>query len=771
KDERGQEITGLLESKAVDSNGDGRFAGAAVSKEAARISATYFHVPVPVSAVKNNWLKFTYTGRTGLRQAEIPLHPDFLNKNKTCRIGFFNVGPRNSWWTAKGTYIIQTADDRGMVIGRVSNTSDEEKLSLIPGSLQIVTGKPFAVGKTDKLIWPGHIYNTATDFDAYEISRLGNLVPLFIANFEWLPLSLWEKYPEITEKMKMKAALAQQGIDNFHKYSVKVILAIPPERCLMPWEVMEKEFPQFLPEKLTREGKFVRAKFNGTIDRANEEAVAFLEREFPSVLKKLFRDVDYADCQGEERLFQPYNYLEYPFYSKAALENYRKYLKNSEAKFPTASTIPETERTFNTPTASKWKNYFAWRTRVHTDFFLTWAKCEWLAFHDNPRYRGAEVEDGAGIVEKNVPHGIDFERLCASPYITLYVAEYPKSSADPHFLEWNKYVRKYKKKMFNLFDAPQLFPDIYQQYQGTAEYTRHIRENMGRIKKTLITFFLSAGVNIDTDGYACCGLSDFNLLTYPSYADRYGGTVENEIWPLWQALIRKYYGYGYISAEEAEKIIKEVETENLSPSPIQGSKKKLTIAARNDILVDGLEKEWAFSPEQLIGHPEQAFLNPGNWKGTEDLSGHFLLGYDRNQLYFAARVKDNQFFPEEKLVLGQYGDEVDLYFSFADPEREILQMGLNCWQLRFCPGKSQVFSRNAAISGSKVVTRRLPDGYFIEGSVPFSFFQFKPKGKKVLLDVSIIDADSEEGAKSNLVWHARCKPWAHPFSWGIGVFE
>ncbi|MCM8769748.1 MAG: hypothetical protein NC911_08815 [Candidatus Omnitrophica bacterium] len=762
----------MTESETLKTD-DGNLYSDEPEKEAAVIPATYFDVSGPVTPTRNNRLSFTYLTSTGEKKIEISLNPDYVNKDKTCCLGFFNVGPRYSWWIAQGVYIIQAAKGRGIVIGRISDSRDEEKISLIPGSLKIITGKPFTGGKTDKLIWPGHIYNTATDFDAYEISRLGNLVPLFIADFEWLPVSLWEKYPAVTKRMRSQAALAQQGIDNFHKYGVKVILAIPPERCLLPWEVMEKEFPQFLPEKLTKEGKFVRARFNGTVDRANEEAIKFLEKEFPPVLRKLFRDVDYADCQGEERLFQPYNYLEYPFYSQAALENYRKYVNNPAAKFPTASTVPETERTFNRPRPDDWKSFFAWRTKVHTDFFITWAKCEWLAFGDNPRYQGAEVEDGVLVVEKEVPHGVDFERLCACPYISLYVAEYPKSAADPHFIEWNRLVRKYKKKMFNLFDDIQLFPEIYQKYRGTSEYTRHIRENMVRIKKTLITYFFSAGFNIDSDGYACCSLSAFNLLTYPSYAHKYGGPIENEIWPLWQALIRKYYGYGHMSLEEAERRLKEAQKENTAPSVAKENSIGLVIPYRRDIKIDGKGSEWSFPPAQMIGKAEQSFLNPQRWNGPEDLTCLFALGYDQKNLYFSARVKDDCYFPEGELTLGQYGDEVNLYFSFADLEGgEILLLGLNCWQLRFCPGKEKALIKNAIIKGSNVTTEILSDGYFIEGSLPFSFFRFQPeKAKKVLVDVSVIDADSEEGAKSNLVWHSRCKPWAHPYSWAIAMFE
>jgi len=771
KDEAGQACTGLLESSQLDEDRDGYFSPSGTGKEAAVIPASYFDIVLPPG--KGFYLSFIYLAKDGHKKAEIPLESGYLNKNRTCRLAFFNVGPKVSWWTAQGVYVIQTAKDKGIVIGRITDSKDEEKVSILAGSLRITTGRPFNVGKTNKLIWPGHLYNTATDFDAFEISRLGNLVPLFVGtSFEWLPLSLWEKYPEATEKMKTKAALVQQGIDNFHKYGVKVILGIPPEKCLLPWEIMEKEFPHFLPEKLTEEGKFIKAKFNGTIDRANEEAMKFLEREFPPVLKKLFRDVDYADCQGEERLFQPYNYLEYPFYSQAALENYRKFVNNPAARFPTASTIPETERTFNRPTAQDWKNFFAWRTKVHTDFFLTWAKCEWLAFSDNPRYQGAEAEDGVGIVEKHVPHGIDFERLCASPYITLYVAEYPKSSADPHFIEWNKYVRKFKKKMFNLFDDVQLFHDIYTKYKGTSEYTTQIRENMNRIKKTLLELFVSAGVDIDTDGYACCSLSSFNLLTYPSYANQYGGTVENEIWPLWQALIRKYYGYGYISLEEAERRIKEVQQQPLSLPRKEGNTRKIEIVFKKDIVIDGEERDWFFPEEQFVGQVEQSFLNPGKWKGEKDLSCFFSLSYDRENLYFTARVKDDFYFPEEKLVLGQYGDEVNLYFSFADVEKEILQMGLNCWQLRFCPGKREVFIKSMPIPKSRVFTRKTEEGYFVESSIPFSFFRFKPeKGKIVFADVSVIDADSQQGAKSHLVWHAKCKPWSNPLCWAQATWK
>lgn len=769
KNEEGKEVMGRVNSKVLDKNNDGYFFLPPSKNETAIIPATYFDIPVKVGKRRNNYLSFTYISEKGEKNAKIPLNLKYLNKKKTCRIGFFNPAPRASWWTAKGVYIIQSTKDRGIIIGRIGDGKEEDKISIIPGTLKITSGKEFKPSKTDKLIWPGHIYGTATDFDAYEMSRLGNVVPLFPAGFEWVPVSLWDKYPEATRKMKEKAENAQRGIDNLHKYGVDVILGLNCETTRPYPEMLKNEFPEYIPEKLTPDGKFIKCAWLGGLDEANPEAMEFLEKEFSKLLKRLFRDVDYIDCEPEARFFTPYKYMRYPFYSKAALENYRKFLNDPKARFPTASSVPETERTNNRPSATDWKNYFKWRTKVHTDFFIRWAKAGYLAFHNNPRYKGAEAEDGAGIARKNVPHGVDLERMFSCPYISFFVAEYPKSASDPYFIIWHKYARKYNKKLINLFDVQQLFTDIWIKYRNTPELTKHIRNNMKKIKKTLIKFFISAGVDIDTDGYGCCSMSFFNHFTYPSYAKRLGGTIKNEIWPLWQALIRKYYGYGYMSLKEAEEIIREAEKEKIPFNP--AGKKKLKILFGKEIIIDGKDSDWIFPETQFIGNKKQAHLHPREWKGKKDLSCYFSLATDRKNLYIAAKVRDDKFFPESKLTLGQYGDEVNLYISFADPRKEILVIKMNCWQLRLLPERKQVYIAEMEIPGSKAICRRLKDGYFIEGSIPFSYFKFYPrKGDMVRVDFSVLDADSEKGAKSNLIWNADYKPWRSPEGWGIGIF-
>ena len=737
------------------------------------VPATWFDAKGKAVQQKNATLAVTYLDKENNRITySTALDQSCINSDGSTRIGFFNIGVRLSWFTSQSCYIIQSDKEKGRVIGKISvdpldNVPFTEKIAIIPGSIKIIDKKMEPFTKTDKIIHFLNAYHTMTDFDAVEISRLGNLSGLTPVKFYWFPLSLWPKYPEEAEKLKAIARDAQKGIDNLHKYGVKVILGTHCEGSFIHPEIAKKEFPDFIPEKLTKDGKFVKhQEWFGGLDEANPNAMKFLETEFGKVQKELFKNVDYVEAQPERRFFNPYNYLEVPFYSKAALGSFRNFVNNPNAKFPTAANIPETERTFNTPSSDDWKKYYEWRSKVHTDFFISWAKAGWNAFHDDKGYQGAMLVDSPAIALNDQPHGIELERLFASPYYKLFIAEYIKSSQDPVFKIWYDYAKKYKKQLINLFDDYQINNNVFFHEKGYMPGT----------EKNLVKLFISAGVECGTDGYSSCGLFVFNLLTYPSYIKdcKLKTPYKNIIWPLWRALVKKYYNYGDMPLPEAEQIIEKA----LKSAPVNFStegKRKAVIRMKNKI-IDGNKEKWDFtSKEQVINKAEQAFLNPGKWKSPEDLSAAFDLAADDKNLYIGVDVKDDNFFPENKIVNGKYGDEANIFISFADPREDSLFMNVNCFQFRLMPGKDKVYIGETPLKGSKAIFKQTANGYFMEASIPFSEFKFVPqKGAMICFDFSILDADDESGVKNNLIWNAKYKPWNGPLKdngWGIAVFE
>jgi len=572
--------------------------------------------------------------------------------------------------------------------------------------------------------------------------------------------------------MEQLAGLAQEGIDNLHKYGVKTMLALDNETVTIGSEAARKELAEYVPEKLTPEGEFAPDyMWFGGLDEANPEAMRFLETELSKVLRKLFRDVDYLMCEPERAFFYPYDYLKYPYYSKAALKSYRRFSGDPDAKFPTASTVPNTERTSNRPTGGDWKRYFAWRTKVHTDMFISWAKAHWNAFHDDPRYQGAVVIEKMGVALENEPHGIDLERLFASPCIEVFVPEYPTSAQDPYFKVWHQYARQYKKKVLNLFNVDQLYWDIQVKYWRTPEYMERIEKDMAAIEKRLIKRFLSAGVNIDADGFASCGTSIFNRFTYPDFGGK-TRPIKHRLWTIWQALVRKYYNYGQMSLEEAERVLNERQKgETVAPN-LEGKKRMHIVPARK-IVIDGKGDEWDLASGETIREKDQA---PGfeDWKGPKDLSCSFVVAADKGHVYLAANVTDDKVVLKGDLVPrpdNPWADEVNLYISITDLRKDAtIQRGLNAYQLRFIPGEDRVWhSQVLPIPGSNAAWRKKKDGYFVEGRVPLSYLGFDPApGMWIGLELHVIDADTKRGCRGSLFWNSKADN-AERF-WGIGVF-
>ncbi len=802
KSESGAEIkifteSQLLDSSLLDADQDGFFAlsNCSAAKGMAIIPATYFDLPA--GAVRQGMcLSLVYAGREQEQAASFRLDAEYAAPDGGARIGFLNVNVPFDWFITRSCYIIQAGGGRGRVIGRIPMdaipyaggldiSAQPEKLLVRSGSIRIEKTDIPEFQKSAKLIWPGHIYHTANDFNAYELSLLGNLVPLFPTDFEWVPVALWDKYPAAVEILKGKAQQLQQGIDALHKYGVAVLLGITSENARPHPEMLQKEYPQFVRKKLTEKGEFVPAAgYGGLLDEANPDAMRFLETEFGALLKRLLRDPDYFDCQPEARFFQPYNYLKYPFYSQAALDNYRQYCGNPQARFPTAATIPETERTFNAPAAADWQKYFEWRTKVHTDFFISWAKAGWNAFHDSPYYKGAAAEDGAFVAVDDQPHGVDLERLFAAPHIKLFIAEYPKSKDDPYYRIWIKHARKYGKQHINLFDANMIFPPEFRKIwlesrnsasrEDMPKYAAQLRQDMQAMENILAELFVSAGVDLDTDGYACCGMSAFNYWTYPSFMRKFGGPVSHGVWRVWQALIRKHYGFGAMELGEAESVLEAVE-KNKPVIRIDPDKKKAPVIPARAIVIDGADGDWDFTTAQIVNSPAQAGQFK-DWGGTADASFKFHIAADDASLYFGILVQDDTVLLRDQLdpcPRSPWSDEIDVFITTVDiRETAAIWREKNAHQLRLIPGERQIWHTQAApIDGSAAAWRKTAAGYFIEGRLPLECLKFQPApGMWIGLDVQMLDADSPaDGCRGSLFWNSRARP--EPLNWGVGIFK
>jgi cellulose/xylan binding protein with CBM9 domain len=741
----------------------------------ALVPATWFDVKGNITTTENAAITLKYLDKNN-KQIEFaaPLDPGYVNRDGSTRIGFYNIGLSFSWYTSRSCYVIQASKNKGRVIGKISvspmnGAKYMEKVELISGSIKICQKKLPPFLKTKKILHELHIYHTATDFDAFELSRFKNCVSLiYIVN--WIPVSLWGKYPEKVKTIKAKSELVQQGIDNFHKYGVDVVIASGMESIKIDLDVLKKEFPQFIPEKLKKNGTFeleLKVHSHDALDEMNPKAMEFLELELGKFLKALLRDVDYFDCQPERRFFSPYNYMKYPFYSKAALKNYRKFYKNPELKFPTTTNVPNTERTFNNPTAKDWVNYYNWRTKYHTDWFLSWAKAGWNAFKsEEARYKGAFVVDSAGIALKDQPHGVDLERLFASKYIALYVAEYIRSKRQPSYPEWLRLAKKYNKKWLILLDG-YMFNDgkFLHKFPVVKNARRNVVENV-----------LSSGVDVDTDGFSTMSAS-FNMITYDKKSWCKYTPEKNVFWPMFRAMYRKYFNYGNYTLEQSDNLIKKAMEKSKIHFDPKG-KKKIKIPLNAKVKVDGNPEEWNFQESSSVDNAEQIIVGDKKaWKGKDDFSCVFALAVDDNNFYFSALVKDDHFVSVSALkpTAGGYADEVNLMFSFEDPRKKIMTQNQNSFQLRFLPDKKEVLYGNTMIKNSKVVFKKQTNGYSVEACIPLENFNFAPKAGDIsCVDIFVMDADDvAKGVKTGFTWNAKYKPWQGPMKnngWGIAEF-
>jgi cellulose/xylan binding protein with CBM9 domain len=202
-------------------------------------------------------------------------------------------------------------------------------------------------------------------------------------------------------------------------------------------------------------------------------------------------------------------------------------------------------------------------------------------------------------------------------------------------------------------------------------------------------------------------------------------------------------------------------------------------APSEKIKIDGKDNDWNLKNTPIEIDSTKFILNPKEkekqlWNGKNDLSAKIWSCWDKNNLYFLIKVKDNAVVQDSKKPF--MGDCVQLFFD-CDTLGDMGNIHFNKDDIQFCltPHDEKNKTRVAIISKNKkikkdnlrIVSAKTDDGYIIEVCFPAETLLHKAfkSGTALGFNVAVDDRDTPgEGLrrKYEMIWTGKDnKMWAY----------
>jgi hypothetical protein len=172
-----------------------------------------------------------------------------------------------------------------------------------------------------------------------------------------------------------------------------------------------------------------------------------------------------------------------------------------------------------------------------------------------------------------------------------------------------------------------------------------------------------------------------------------------------------------------------------------------------------------------IEAPANVVFGANRWKNASDLSGSVVVGWDVNNLYVAARIRDNAIVQPLSGEMLWKGDHLILLLDAPRQEgtrekKKIFQIGLSPGNLITGPGAiaPEVYQWTPvprSMTGAKIAARRTPSGYQIETAIPWSVLGIPEahRGMRIGYDVMLSDSDSAADPDQDKVMSLLTSPW------------
>lgn len=438
----------------------------------------------------------------------------------------------NGWWQQRMSFFLNLPTEAGV---STSVSIDLSALPQVTGQAQTIDRRPAVVepwetGELPSLPVPQHPFRFGqnaptiiawgdvksapaeaqeTFFEA--TSKHFEVLELMIGWTDW-KYDLWQTDPKAKAHAEAIAKAAREELDLAAKYGLTLAPSFEFGGSGPGSGKLEtRRMPHFQGETFDPEtGEFTRQR--DLFDWANPAAVEFARAGWRDAAKLIGR-FDWLFYNEPHDNLQ--TWYKVPYFSGAALADFRRTVGDPAAKFPAKPYAKPTDRTDNQATPADWQRWREWCLDVYARRIQTLTEAVAEAQAENPDYHGAIYFQNVGWA---VPkYGVDLDRVAAIPGIALLVAEYVTDADAEPWRRFKYFATKHHKPLASFVNLAQYDPDKpgRARFEGTAEqFGNAVRMGIDEQAAALVLYPVSPTIPSDP-GYNEARTRLWDELTAP----------------------------------------------------------------------------------------------------------------------------------------------------------------------------------------------------------------------------------------------------------------
>ncbi len=192
--------------------------------------------------------------------------------------------------------------------------------------------------------------------------------------------------------------------------------------------------------------------------------------------------------------------------------------------------------------------------------------------------------------------------------------------------------------------------------------------------------------------------------------------------------------------------------------------------------IDGVLDEW----DMDRFYADDVVYGGSQWKNEADLYANFMMGWDENYLYVAAKIKDDKYVQRSSGKNLYKGDSIEILLdTVVSKDFYLDELSNDDFQLGISPGSPKPGKNCEAYlwypkayeggkSGVKIGAMEIEGGYRIEAKIPWEVFRTNPdEGDHFGFAFSISDNDkSGESIQQTIVSNVDNRNLLDPTTWG-----
>ncbi len=339
-----------------------------------------------------------------------------------------------------------------------------------------------------------------------------DVMELPIAWTDWKWDLGWDRDAAARAHAEAIAAEARKQIEIAHRHGIRLAVSLNfGGSGPGTGKIETRRQPQYQGETFDPEtGEFVRAP--EFYDWGNQEAVARARQAWEDAAR-LIGPVGYLFFN--EPCWRLTTWYRVPMFSQAALEDFRAFTGDAQARFPAKPWAAQSARTDNTAGPEDWDRWRGWLSACLARMVRVEAEAFAAANAGNPDYGGA-------IYFQNVSWtgpqwAVDLDRIAAIPEVTWLCAEYVTRADAPAWRMFRYYAARHGKQLSSFVNVGYYDPDRpgRVRYEGTDEsFEAAVRMGIDE-GAGMVTLYPADSLDGGSDAFNAARTAIWDRLTAP----------------------------------------------------------------------------------------------------------------------------------------------------------------------------------------------------------------------------------------------------------------